>query len=153
MKKYFLLFFFFSVQLQAQVSLKKPEGAFDLLVGTWQYSTNPEFESWSKKGNIYLADVYSTAKGDTTISEKIKVFKEKNKYYYELQVVLQKNLPTTRYELIKAENRLFTFENKKQVFPQTITYEFLENNALRVSQGGTISGQYKSIAFVYRKLK
>lgn len=148
-KVYFsILIGFMSLHLSAQVSLKHPEKVFDFLVGTWQYGTNPEFETWAKVGNRYTAEIYSLANVDTIRSQQLTIMKENKNYILEQRVILQPNLPRIQYQLTEASSEKFVFENKKESFPQTIIYEF-SGNSLKISQGGKINGKPQSISFIY----
>lgn len=153
MKIFFLLIFIFSITLSAQITVKNPELVFDQLIGTWQFGSNMEYESWIKKGHIYYANIFSITNGDTTISEKCRIFKDHGKYYYEQQVVLKNISNSIQYGLTSLDEKRMVFENKAQEFPQKIGYEWLANNMLAVVQEGTVKGKLEFFDFTYKKVE
>ena len=151
MKRMWCALVFLPICMYGQVNVKTPSEVFDLLVNNWQYNTNPEFERWTKTGKEYRSTIYSVMNGDTTISEACRIFKEKNTWYFEQKIMLSTGFEPVRYELTAMESRMMRFENKTVVFPQAITYEFLENNYLRVSQSGLVRDKTETLQFLYRK--
>lgn len=139
--------------LSAQISIKKPETVFDQLLGTWQFGTNPEFETWTKSKNEYHGKVYSVINGDTTTSEECRIYKLKGKYYFEQKVVLGKISSNSTYSLVAMDQKFMEFENKELVFPQKIGYEWLPNDILAVVQEGLVQGKTEFLNFSYNKLK
>jgi hypothetical protein len=153
MKRILLLLFLSPFLLNAQIVVKKPEVVFDQLIGTWQFGTNMEFESWTKTKHIYQATIYSVVNGDTTVSEKCRILKQKGSYYLEQQVVLNKISSVAKYKLTALDQKLMVFENRTLVFPQKIGYEWLPNGLLSVVQEGTIQGKLEFIDFSYKKVE
>lgn len=139
--------------LFAQINIKKPETVFDLLLGTWQFGSNPEFESWIKKGHTYYANVFSITNGDTTTSEICRVFKERGKYYFEQKIVINGLAVVSKYKLTALDERLMVFENRELVFPQKIGYEWLPDGLLSVVQEGLIQGKLEFFDFSYKKVQ
>ncbi len=153
MKKLILLFFTSTLLLSAQITVKKPETVFDKLLGTWQFGANAEYESWTKVNHVYYANVFSVTNGDTTLSEKCKIYKKGGKYYFEQEVVL-KNISTIfKFKLIDLDQELMVFENKKQEFPQKVAYEIVLADELAVVQEGIIEGKTQFVNIAYKKVK
>lgn len=148
-----LLLMFFPAMLMAQSNFKKPEIVFDQLIGTWQFGSNLEFETWNKVDKVYYALVYSLENGDTTVSEKLRIFKEKGKYYLEQTLVLNKISNTSKYKLRDLEQKLMVFENKELSFPQKIGYEWLSGSILVVVQEGMVQGKLEFFEFSYNKVR
>lgn len=153
MKKIVILIFSSFIILSAQITVKKPELVFDQLIGTWQFGSNMEYESWTKNNHIYYANVFSITNGDTTISEKLRIYKDHGKYYFERRVVLQNISTSSRYMLTGLEEKIMVFENKEQEFPQKIGYEWLANNLLAIVQEGIVQGKLEFIDFSYKKIE
>jgi hypothetical protein len=153
MKKICFLLVFAPLLLSAQISVKKPEHVFDQLLGTWQFGTNQEFESWTKVKHTYYATVYSVSGKDTTVSEKCTIFKRKGIYYFQQDIVLTDLLNTATYTLIALDEHLMEFENRNHVFPQKIGYEWMPDQKLAVVQEGLVNGKLEFIDFSYTKVK
>ena len=153
MKKIVLITFCSSIILSAQIRVKKPELVFDQLIGTWQFDSKMEYESWTKKDHIYYANVYSISNGDTTISEKLRIYKEQGSYFFEQRVVLQGISNNSKYRLTNLEEKLMIFENNELEFPQKIGYEWLQNNLLAIVQEGMVQGKLEFIDFSYKKVE
>lgn len=153
MKKILIILLFSLSFLSAQINIKKPEIVFDLLIGTWQFGSNLEFESWTKKNHIYYANVYSITNGDTTISEKYRIFKEKGKYYFEQKIVISNLSVSSKYKLTALDEKLMVFENRALEFPQKIGYEWLADGLLSVVQEGMIQGKLEFFDFSYKRIE
>ena len=144
---------FTPVILSAQVNVKKPELVFDQLLGTWQFGTNPEFETWTKSKNTYYGKIFSVTNGDTTISEECRIYKLKGKYYFEQKVVISTISNVSTYQLMALDQKLMEFENKNLSFPQKIGYEWIPNDLLVVVQEGLVQGKTEFLKFSYKKVK
>jgi hypothetical protein len=153
MKRILFLVLFSPIILSAQISEKKPEVVFDQLLGTWQFGSNSEYESWTKDKHVYYGTVFSVTNGDTTISEKCRIYKSKGKYYFEQKVVLSSILSTSVYTLEKLDQKVMEFQNMTLTFPQKIGYEWLPENKLAVVQEGLVAGRTESLKFSYSKIK
>ena len=153
MKIFSFIWLFSPAILVSQVKVKKPEVVFDQLIGTWQFGNKLEFETWNKVDHVYYALVYSLEKGDTTVSEKFRIYKEKGKYYLEQRVVLNNISSLSKYKLVDLEHNLMVFENKELIFPQKIGYEWLSTSLLAVVQEGKIKDKIEFFEFSYTKVK
>lgn len=153
MKRILLLLLLSPVYISAQITIKKPELVFDQLLGTWQFGTNSEFETWSKSKNGYYGKIYSITNSDTTTSEECRIYKSKGKYYFEQKVVISNISNMSTYQLIALDQNLMEFENQELTFPQKIGYEWLSKNLLVVVQEGLVQGKIEFLKFSYNKVK
>ena len=153
MKKILISSLFSLGILSAQINIKKPETVFDLLIWTWQFGSNSEFESWTKKNHIYYSNIYSVTNGDTSISEKCRIYKEHGKYYFEQKIVISDLSVVSKYKLTALDQKLMVFENRVLEFPQKIGYEWLTDGLLSVVQEGMIQGKLEFFDFSYKKVQ
>jgi hypothetical protein len=153
MKKIVFLVLFLFGWLYSQGPVKEPENVFDLLIHTWQYQSNPEYETWTKSETGYQGKVYSVMGADTTWSESCKIFKQKKNYFLEVDLLFGGITTPTLYKLDRLTSRSMLFKSDQSVFPQSIEYEWLENNYLRVTQTGLVDGKERSLKFLYTKFQ
>ncbi|MBK9099054.1 MAG: hypothetical protein IPM14_13215 [bacterium] len=143
MKTLILLFLFFSNILAQDDSITK------LFPGKWKMiSDNIEyFEEWELLNEKELAGAgFSTAEGDTILSERLFLKKFDDTWTY---VAMPSNQNITLFALTDFSVRKFIFQNDEHDFPQKIIYEFLEDGKLTAAIEGIVSGEVKRREFNY----
>lgn len=127
---------------------------FSQIVGSWKLNNRPVLEQWIRStSGKYQARVLDLSKGDSTLTETIKVMKSKGQVYYVAQVLKQNGGRPISFKLAKKRKKKLIFINKKHDFPQRIEYKLKSPQILQVQISGVMRGKVRTINFIYQRIK
>lgn len=126
---------------------------FEWLLGSWKVkmSEGEVYESWTKQDeNTLLGKGYYINKGDTTITEQLRIQKIGN--YWTYIPTIRKNHPVL-FTLISSGSDIWVFENKEHDFPQRIAYSQKKDGSLLAWIEGEMNGKQMKEEFLMEKIK
>lgn len=145
----FLLFLVFS-----GMKISVNSCSFDWLRGTWVNNSlaNPVYEKWYKEDGILLSGIsFKISKGDTLVSEMMKLTEKEGDYYFVPTVKDQNNSQPVLFKIDSCLDGYFRARNDSHDFPQVIIYKRISVDSLEAEISGNINGKSKSIIFPMKK--
>jgi hypothetical protein len=120
---------------------------FSWLVGTWQEVDKSNFEVWTLVGQELLAESYELqVDGTKKISEKIRLIKKMNAFFYVPDV--PHNKKPVEFKITSFNTTGFVAENPQHDFPKKITYQL---DGIKMT--ATISDDSKTYSYFFQKVK
>lgn len=120
---------------------------FSWLVGTWQEVDKAKFEVWTVVGQELHAESYELHEdGTKKISEKIRLIKKTNAFFYVPDV--PHNKKPVEFKITSFNTTGFVAENPQHDFPKKITYQ-LDS----IKMKATISDDSKTYSYFFQKVK
>lgn len=129
---------------------------FNFLLGSWEMKTakGKITENWLLKNGILTGNSYKyNLKGDSTLSESVQIKQIKGKWNYCVTAYESTGSHQVNFVLIKNANGELKFQNKKNDFPQNITYINKGKNELYAYIDGAINGKVQEMKFPYTRRK
>jgi hypothetical protein len=126
---------------------------FAWMLGTWKREAGDKilYESWAEPvGNTMLGEGYHIAKGDTVITEELRIQKIGNFWTY-IPIVM--NNPPVLFTLIESDKSRWVFENKEHDFPQRIVYSQKNDGSLLAWIEGEIEGKVMKEEYPMQRMK
>lgn len=122
---------------------------FDNLIGTWKLADEDQFERWEKnEDGTYSSTAFAVSGTDTSVSEKMKIYKNGDNWNFETIVTGQNKGKAIVFTSTNLTDTLVQFENKTHDFPKIISYCLTSKRSLRAF----IAGTSDTIYFNYSKL-
>lgn len=137
-----------------ETGVKEPENKliFEKLLGTWQLSTDDEFEQWTKDSDSsYSSRTFGVDGSDTTIMEKVKIIKDQNNWNFITQVSGQNKGKSITFKSTFIGDTIIQFENPAHDFPRLINYRLVSKNAMQAFIGGATDTIYFNFSRVNTK--
>jgi len=125
------------------------------LAGTWKMNAGARsfYENWQiKDAHEMHGKSYRVTGTDTLVLEDVQVVAKQNIVYYIPVVTGQNAGQPVSFQLIRAENLTFTFENVKHDFPQRVVYHLVNNDSLHAWIEGKQNGKDKRSDFYYKRV-
>ncbi|WP_299454133.1 DUF6265 family protein [uncultured Microscilla sp.] len=127
---------------------------FNQIVGTWKLNNRPVLEQWTQAtSGSFQARVLDLSKGDSTLTETIKVVKDKGQVCFVAKVLEQNDGKPIKFRLAKKRKKKVIFINEKHDFPQKIEYRLKSTQTLQVQISGVVRKKVRKITFVYQRIK
>ena len=146
------LFLFAACHNIGNNSVKSNVLDFKWIVGEWINNEDTAalfFENWTKNNAGDLSGKsYVLANRDTVFFESIMLLNLDSGTYYSVNVRNQNLNDIVDFKLVSSANHMFTFENKKHDFPQSITYQYKAPDTLIAWIEGFIKGEQKKETFL-----
>lgn len=126
---------------------------FKQITGTWKLANRQVIEQWTRStSGGFQARVLDLSKGDSTLTEMIKVIKDKGQVYFEAKVLDQNEGKPIRFKLEKNRKKRVRFANSTHNFPQVIEYRLTNPNTLQVQISGMVRKKMRKINFEYQRV-
>lgn len=124
---------------------------FSTILGTWTAtndSTSDFVEVWEKADRLSLRGYgyIINHKGDTLFKEELKLEQSRGGIFYSV-FFKSTTSKAIKFKLVKPTNSIYTFVNKQNDFPTTITYSFLNSKSLEVR----LNGKNKNKMLLFKK--
>jgi len=130
--------------------------ALHQLQGTWRMKTKNGalYEAWRKWSDTQLrCKSYKVIGTDTTLLEQVTLADRDGDIFYIPVVENQNNRQPVEFRLVKAQDHVFTFENKLHDYPQRIIYHLVSKDSVVARIEGTnAKGQQKSSNYYFSRV-
>tara|TARA_Y100000782_G_scaffold115322_1_gene156952 strand:+ start:4202 stop:5083 length:882 start_codon:yes stop_codon:yes gene_type:complete len=120
------------------------------LEGTWKVKDDNAYEQWTLLNEHHLKGFSYTfnADGLVVISEYLELEQKGQQLIYSATPLGQNNNESIPFEAVPTETGIYRFENPQHDFPNTITYQSINNDELLVS----VEGDGKRFTMTYQRL-
>lgn len=122
-----------------------PVSSLAFLEGTWVEMAGRPVERWSFSEGRLIGEGLVINESDTTVFEKLEILSRKGVLLY--TVKLPDVDSTIVFPLTLSEENAWTFENPKNDFPTSITYQKNADHELLVS----LKGNGRDVRFLFEK--
>jgi hypothetical protein len=127
---------------------KKEKHGVECFEGTWKLTTDNQYERWVKNDDgSFSSTVFSPNGKDSTVSEKVKVYKKGDAWCFETLVSGQNKGKSVVFTSTVLNDSTMQFENPTHDFPTIINYSLVSENHLRAF----IAGKTDTIYFNYTR--
>jgi len=121
---------------------------FNWLVGTWQGTSKKHlFEEWKLVGSSLSGESYTIEKGVKKMSEKIKIIKKGDDFYYVPDVEGPQG--PVEFKVTSINEYGFVAENPNHDFPKVISYQGIDPTQMLAKIGDS----KKTIEYWFNKIK
>ena len=152
--------FAFSCNTSKQITKKETTPSisesilFEKFVGNWENKTFGIFEKWEKINNDQFAALAFSVQGqDTIVQETVNIYKEADKWIYEVTVKGQNNGKAVKFTADNYSENQINFSNPSHDFPTDINYSFEENTMKAFIAGPEKNGEIKKIPIIFERLE
>lgn len=154
-KRFYLSIIIASIICVSATSNKQQEIVFDKLVGLWKSKKGTSFEKWTKKDNgSYEAKSFRVRGTDTSWTEQVNIFKENDKWIYEVTVKGQNNGKAVKFTSAMLNDNSVLFSNPAHDFPTDIGYTVADDNTVNAFiVGPNKNGGKDTIPFSFTRVK
>jgi hypothetical protein len=117
---------------------------FAWLEGVWQNKTKDGLytEQWIKANDsVYTSQSTITTGKDTLFYETVVLDQKGDSLHYIVTTPKQKDAKPVSFTLVNFTANSYIFENKRNAFPQRITYNKITEDSLMAEISGTINGK------------
>lgn len=126
------------------------------LLGSWRHQTPKALfaEEWTKQNDsTYAGNSYTLVNKDTVSSETVQLVQRNGQLYYIPTVKKQNGGLPVSFTLKAATAGTLSFANPEHDFPQTISYQLINQDSLVATISGVSKGQSRSIPFPMRRVR
>jgi len=124
------------------------------LIGKWENNSNQGnlSETWEKiNDSLFTGTAYFIKENDTLHFEKIELKEKLDEIFYISTIIGQNNNKPITFKLSSENQKQLVFENKKNDYPQKITYNQITKDSVVVAISGKQQGKMSTENYSMKK--